>query len=121
MALSFLLESKGYETALVLIHDENLTSYGSEGLYHTVCVVKKDNLDYNGTLIKLKEYEEYGNVWIMLDSAFNQTYGEDPEWISNYRNEDGIISIPPEVWNSLRVDYTEAVNRARELEILVEP
>jgi predicted transglutaminase-like cysteine proteinase len=117
MALSFLLESKGYETALCLLHDKNLTQYGPDGLYHTFCVVRKDNLDYNGTLITLKEYPDYGCTWIVLDPAYNHYFGEDPEWMINYPNENGTIFLPPDVWDSLLVNYYEAISRMNELEI----
>ena len=117
MALSFLLESSGYETALCIIHDKNLTQYDSEGLHHVFCAVKKDSLEYNGTLIQLNEYEEYGNSWLVLDPAFNPPFGSDPEWMNYYRDENGTISIPSELWSSLGVDYNEVINRAREIGI----
>ena len=118
MALSFLLETKGYETSLVLIHDENLTEYGEDGLYHTFCVVKNQNLAYNGTLITLKEYPNYGNSWIILDPAFNQIFGEDPKWLVNYKTDDGISSLPSEVYNSLRITQEDVVGRLSEMGLL---
>lgn len=115
MALSFLLESRGYNTALCLVHDKNLTQYGADdGLYHTFCaVLNNNNLDYNGTLIELKEYPEYGRNWIVLDPAYNQVFGQDPQWLSNYQNvSSGFVTIPSSVYHSLRVDYYDAANRA---------
>lgn len=118
MALSFLLEFAGYDTALCIIHDENFTQYDSDELYHVFCVVAKDGLEYNGTLIRLHEYEEEKNNWFVLDPAFNHMFGEDPEWMDYYRQENGTVSIPLELWGSLRVDYDEAFSRAKELGIL---
>ncbi len=118
MALSFLLESNGYETALCIIHDENLETYGSEGLYHVFCVVRND-FEYNGTLIQLNEYTEYGNNWIVLDPAFNHPFGKDPEWMDYYRMDNGTICIPQTLWSSLLIDYTAVINRAKEVGIIL--
>jgi hypothetical protein len=121
MAISFLLESEGYETALCIIHDKNLTKYGSDGLYHVFCVARNNNLGYNGTLIHLNEYPEYGNSWIVLDPAFNHPFGRDPEWMNNYRMVNGTIHIPKTVWSSLLIDYTAVIDRAREIGITITP
>ena len=118
MALSFLLESYGYETALCMIRDENLTQYGSDGLYHSFCVVKKTDFDYNGTLITLDRYPQDGKSWIILDPAFNQKYGEDTEWFSEYTTESNTFIIPEEVWwDSLLIDYSTVLSRYQELGI----
>lgn len=117
MAISFLLESRGYETAICTINDKNFTLSNSTELYHTFCVVLKNGFDYNGTLIELEEYPEFGKSWIILDSAYNHEFGEDPEWIRYYRNDNGEISIPSEVWNSLRIDYIETKKRANDIGI----
>ena len=117
IALPFLLESCGYETALCEIHDKNLTKYGPEGLYHAFCVVRKNNSEYNGTLIQLNKYPEYGYDWIVLDPVFSHRFGGDPEWIYNYRMKNGTVYIPQAVWDCLLVDYDELVNRAEEIEM----
>lgn len=119
MALSFLLESLGYETALCMIHDENLTEYGPDGLYHVFCAVRKVDFEYDGTLIQLHRYTKYGNNWIVLDAAFNHLFGEDPEWMEYYRMESGTVYIPHTVWESLLVDSSEVVIRAEEIGIIL--
>lgn len=119
MALSMLLEWKGYETVLCMIHDKNLTKEynNTEGLYHVFCVVKKNSSQYNGTLMQLWEYPEYGADWFVLDPAFNHSFGEDPSWMSNYKLSNGTLSIPRDVFQSLLVDYDACLNRANELGI----
>jgi len=117
IALAFLLETCGHETALCLIHDENLTNYGSEGLYHVFCVVKQYNFECNSTLIQLHRYKEYGTNWFVLDPAFDHLFGEDPEWMENYRTGNGTVYIPETVWDSLLIDCTELVTRAEEIGI----
>lgn len=120
MALCFLLESCGYETALCMIHDKNLTKYGPDGLHHVFCVVRKNGFEYNGTLIQLHRYSEYGNSWIVLDAAFSHLFGEDAEWMDNYRMENGTVYIPPTVWDSLLIDSTELAIRAEEIGITLD-
>ena len=117
MALSFLLEFVGYDTALCIIHDENFAQYDSDELYHVFCAVAKDDLKYNGTLIRLHEYEDERNNWFVLDPAFDHMFGKDPEWMEYYRQENGTVLIPSQLWSSLRVDYDEVVSRAKELGI----
>ena len=117
IALSFLPETSGYETVLCIIHDRNLTKYGPEGLYHVFCVVRKSSFEYKGALIELHRYPEYGKSWIILDPTCNHLYGEEPEWIENYRTENGTIQIPNQVWNSIIVDKNEFTKRAREIGI----
>ena len=117
MALSFLLEISGYETALCLIHDRNLTRYGPEGLYHVFCALRKTSFEYNGALIKLYRYPEYGKSWIILDPACNHPYGSEPEWTENYRLENGTITIPDEVWISIVIDEKELTKRMMEMGI----
>ena len=117
MALAFLLESSGYETALCLIHDKNLTQYGPEGLYHVFYVARKDDFEYNGTLIQLYGYPEYGNIWIVLDPAFNQPFGWDPEWMDHYKMSNGTVQIPQQVWSSILIDYDATFDRATEIGI----
>ena len=116
--LSFLLESYGYETALCMIRDANLTQYSNNGLYHNFCAVKKTDFDYNGTLITLDRYPEYGKSWIILDPAFNQKYGENPKWFSEYITENNTFKIPEAVWwDSLLIDYSTVLTRYQELGI----
>ena len=117
MALSFLLELCGYETALCMIHDKNLTKYGPYGLYHVFCVVKKDDFEYNGSLIELHKYPEYGKNWIVLDPAFNHLFGQDPEWMDNYRLENGTIYISPTILDSVLIDSEEVFKRTEEIGI----
>lgn len=117
MALSYLLESEGYDTALCLLRDTNLTEYGPTGLTHVFCAVRKNGFEYNGTLISLKGYEASGQSWFVLDSAFNHAYGEDPEWMNYYRAQNGTVSIPSTLWNALRVDQDELAIKATELGI----
>jgi len=109
MALSFLLEACGYETALCVIRDK--------GFAHAFCVVRKKNFEYDGTLIQLNKYPEYGNNWIVLDPVYGHLFGRDPSWIDNYRMENGTVHIPQTVWDCLLVDYNELVNRAKEIGI----
>ena len=116
VALSFLLESLGYETALCIIHDKNLTEYGSDGLYHVFCVLKKENIEYNGTLIQLNRYPEYGKSWIILDPSYNGVFGE-AEWTKYYLLKNGTLHIPDGIWDSIIVDRNEVLKRAKELGI----
>jgi hypothetical protein len=115
MALSFLLEACGYETAVCGIGDENLTLYGPGGFFHVFMAVRKKNFEYDGTLVQLNGYPEYGNNWILLDPTFDHQFGEDPEWIEFYRMENGTFHIPHAVWDCLLVDYDELVKRAEEM------
>jgi hypothetical protein len=117
MVLSFLLETCGYETALCMINDGNLTKYGPEGLHHVFCAVSKNNFEYNGTFIQLHEYPEYGKIWIVLDPAFGHQFGRDPEWLGNYRMDNGTVYIPPVVLDALLVDSTELVAWAEKIGI----
>ena len=112
------LESVKWADEIVIIDDQNLTEYGEDGLHHAFCVVKKENFDYNGTLIHLKEYQNYGDVWIILDSAYDQNFGEEPEWLVNYKTDEGLVSLPSELYNSLRVDSADLEGRLTDLEIL---
>ena len=107
IALSCLLESCGYETALCLIHDKNLTKYGEDGLRHVFCAVKKGNFQYGGTLIQLYKYSQDGSNWLVLDPAFNHTFGSDPEWMSNYRTNNETVVIPQTALDILLVDPIE--------------
>ena len=115
MALSFLLEACGCETALCGIDDENLTQYGPGRLAHVFMAVRKKNFEYDGTLIQLNRYPEDGNNWIVLDPTFDHLFGRDPEWMENYRMENGTVHIPHAVWDCLLVDYDELVKRAEEM------
>jgi hypothetical protein len=117
VALSFVLEAYGYETALCMLHDGNLTGYGSEGLHHVFCAVRKNGFEYNGTPIALSRYSEYGANWIVLDPAFGHRYGEDPEWMENYRRQDGTVDLPQTIWDNLLVDFDELAVRAEEVGI----
>ncbi|MEM3626768.1 MAG: hypothetical protein QXZ25_01945 [Candidatus Bathyarchaeia archaeon] len=109
MALSFLLEFCGYETALCTITDGNLTEYGSEGFHHVFCAVRKDGFEYSGALIQLHEYPTYGKTWIVLDPIFGRSFGEEPEWMNNYHMDNGNICIPDGVLDCLLVDYDELI------------
>ena len=117
MALSFLLETEGYDTALCFLNDANLTKYGLAGLSHVFCAVRESGFDYNGTLISLKGYEASDHDWFVLDPAFNHAFGEDPEWMNYYRAQNGTVSIPPTLWNALGVDQNELATKAAELGI----
>ena len=117
MALSYLLETEGYDTALCFLRDANLTKYGANGLSHVFCAVRKGGLEYNGTLISLKGYEASGHSWFVLDPTFNHSYGEDPEWMNYYRAQNGTVSIPQTLWNALCVDQNELAAKATELRI----
>ena len=107
IALSCLLESCGYETALCLIHDKNLTKYGEEGFHHVFCAVEKGNFEYDGTLIQLYKYPEYGSNWLVLDPAFNHKFGSDPEWMNNYHVNNETVIIPQTALDILMVDPIE--------------
>lgn len=115
MALCFLLEACGYETAVCGIDDKNLTQYGPGGLAHVFMAVRKKNFEYDGSLIQLNRYPEYGNNWIVLDPTFDHLFGRDPEWMDYYRMENGTVHIPHAVWDCLLVDYDELVKRAEEM------
>jgi len=117
MAVSYLLEAEGYDTALCFLRDVNLTKYGPQGLCHVFCAVRKSGFDYNGTLISLKGYEASGHNWFVLDPAFNHPYGEDPEWMNYYRAQNGTVSIPSTLWNVLLIDQNELAAKATELGI----
>lgn len=101
MVMSALLEFSGFETALSLIHDEE------KDLYHEFCLVKANGMNYNGTLLQLDEYTELGHCWFILDPAYNQEFGKDPDWIEKYKNEKGSIQIPKSVWNTTVVSLEE--------------
>lgn len=117
MVLALLLETSGYETALGLINDPNLTKFGTEGLYHTFCLVKKTSFDYDGLLITLNEYPLEENSWIILDPAYNQDFGDNPIWLNDYIDKDGGVTIPQEVWTSLLIEYSAIANRTQEIGI----
>jgi hypothetical protein len=113
MALSFLLEFCGYETALCIINDGKLKKYGSDGFYHVFCVVKKHGFEYSDTLIQLHEYPTYGKTWIVLDPFFGHPFGGEPEWMHSYRLDNGTIYISDEILDSLLVDYDEIAVRLK--------
>lgn len=117
MALAFLLESCGYQTALCYLHDKNWTDNSSEGLSHVFCVARKNDFKYNGTLIQLHEYPECGNSWIVLDPAFNHPFGVDAGWMEYYRMDNGTVRIPQAACDSLLVDYDAILERTREIGI----
>ena len=96
-ALSLLLEYNGFQTALGLIHDKNLTEYDEiEGLYHTFCLVKLDDFSYNGSTIELFDNDGLKSEWIILDPSYNQVFGEDPIWLTHYNNNLK-VNIPDEL------------------------
>ncbi|MFW6117084.1 MAG: hypothetical protein ACOC6G_00690 [Thermoproteota archaeon] len=121
MATAFLLEASGYQTALCLIQDENLTRYSSQGFHHSFCAVKKEDEDYSGSLMSLPEHPELGVSWILLDPSFNHQFGELPDWIDYYRRENGTIRIPPGVMDCLILDYRSVEARAAEMGINLDP
>jgi hypothetical protein len=120
MALSFLLKSCGYETALCIVYDANFTQYSAGGFYHTFCVVRKNGFEYNGTVIQLYRYPQHGASWIVLDPTFNHAFGEDPEWMEHYRLQNATVYIPSSVFDAILVDYYALTVRAEEIEIIVD-
>lgn len=110
MALSFLLESAGYQTAICQIYDQNFTSFGTMnytgGFNHVFCLVKLTNFEYNGTVIQLTNPHYDGN-WIMLDSTWDGPFNSDPAWLQHYRLANGTLNIPFNLLNYLAVDTNE--------------
>ncbi len=117
MALSFLLEYCGYETALCMISDKNLTKYGFDGSCHVFCTVRKNNFEYDGTLIQLQVYPECGKSWVVLDSVSGPFFGADPEWMNEYRVDSETVYIPQSVLDVILVDYNELSIMAEEMGI----
>ena len=112
VAVSAMLETLGFETALSMIHDEE------NDLYHNFCLVKNSaEIGYDGTLLQSDEYPELGQIWFVLDPAYNHAFGKDPSWMNNYR-DNGQIKIPPLLWNSTIVDVTEFKRISHELNII---
>ena len=107
IVISAMLETLGFETALSIINDEE------NDLYHSFCLVKNSaDIDYQGTLLQSDDYSELGQIWFVLDPAYNHMFGEDSSWMDNYR-ENGQVNIPSSLWNSTIVD-TEEFNRTRQ-------
>lgn len=115
-ALSVLLENNGFQTALGLIHDENLTDYGKVGLYHTFCLVKIEGFQYNGSRIELIDKHGVMSQWIILDPTYNQVFGEDPIWLKHYKKNIEII-IPTKLWNYIIVDFELVIETMSEINI----
>jgi len=111
IVVSAMLETLGFETALSVIDDED------NDLCHCFCLVRNSgDINYQGTLLQSDDYSELGQIWFVLDPAYNHMFSEDPSWMDNYR-ENGEVNIPSSLWNSTIVDVEEFERIRQELGI----
>ena len=82
------LESNGFETAMLIIHDDNHSVYGS--LYHGALIVEIRNVTEfrvrypSATIINMGYINPNWEWGMFIDTTWNTPFGTNPDWLEDY-------------------------------------
>lgn len=97
------LEACGFETAVLVTHDENNAQYGS--FYHGALFVKLDNMTaylerYPGAFVWNMAWwdSSWGQGGVLIDTTWDTPFGTQPAWLQYYLDTYSLWSELTPIW-----------------------